>query len=364
MFDIAGALLDVVEGGRRAAVATVVAVHGSAPRPPGASMAVLDDGSVVGSVSGGCVEGAVYEAALGVLAGGPPVRERYGISDEAAIGVGLTCGGEIEVLVALLPPAGPWLGPLRAAREGLAASLSLVVSGPPGLVGTFVPDSASTTPGASGASGMPGTDSPEGPRFEVFRELARPPARLIVCGANDFGVALTEMAAFVGFSVTVCDARPVFATPERFPRARDVVVSWPHAYLAGELAAETIDERTVVCVLTHDPKFDVPLLATALRMRVGFVGAMGSRRTHEDRVAALVEVGATEDDLARLHSPIGLDIGGSTPQETAVAILAEVLAVRSGSSGLPLRALDGPLHRSERERRRSSPVVQTGASGR
>ena len=327
MFDIAGPLLDVVEAGRRAAVATVIGVRGSAPRPAGASMAVLDDGTVVGSVSGGCVEGAVYEAALGVLAGGPPVRDRYGISDDDAFGVGLMCGGEIEVLVALLPPDGPWLGPLRAAHEGLAACLSLVVGGPPALVGTFVPDG----PAEAGV--------------EVFRELARPPARLIVCGANDFGVALTEAAAFVGYSVTVCDARPVFATPERFPRARDVVVSWPHTYLAGELAAETIDERTVVCVLTHDPKFDVPLLAAALRMPVGFVGAMGSRATHEDRVAALVEVGATEFELARLHSPIGLDIGGSTPQETAVAILAEVLAVRSGSSGLPLRALDGPVHR-------------------
>lgn len=328
MFDISGPLLDVIEAGRRAAVATVIGVRGSAPRPAGASMAVLDDGTVVGSVSGGCVEGAVYEAALGVLAGGPPVRERYGISDEDALGVGLTCGGEIEVLVALLPPDGPWLGPLRAAHEGLAASLSLVVSGPPALVGTFVPDG----PVVAGV--------------EVFRELARPPARLIVCGANDFGVALTEAAAFVGYSVTVCDARPVFATPERFPRARDVIVSWPHTYLSGELAAETIDERTVVCVLTHDPKFDVPLLAAALRMPVGFVGAMGSRATHEDRVAALVEVGATEFELARLHSPIGLDIGGSTPQETAVAILAEVLAVRSGASGLPLRALDGPVHRT------------------
>lgn len=328
MFDIAGALLDVVETGRRAAVATVIAVRGSAPRPAGASMAVLDDGSVVGSVSGGCVEGAVYEAALGVLAGGPPVRERFGISDEVALGVGLTCGGEIEVLVALLPAEGPWLGPLRAAHEGLAASLSLVVGGPPALVGTFVTDDVAEDAGA-----------------EVFRELAQPPARLIVCGANDFGVALTEVAAFVGYSVTVCDARPVFATPERFPRARDVVVSWPHTYLAGELARETIDARTVVCVLTHDPKFDVPLLAAALRMPVGFVGAMGSRQTHEDRVGALVDVGTTEDELARLHSPIGLDIGGSTPQETAVAILAEILAVRSGSSGLPLRALDGPVHR-------------------
>lgn len=342
MFDIAGPLLDAVDAGRRAAVATVIGVRGSAPRPAGASMAVLDDGSVVGSVSGGCVEGAVYEAALGVLAGGPPVRERFGISTQDAMEVGLTCGGEIEVFVALLPPEGPWLGPLRAAHEGIAASLSVVVGGPPALVATFVPDGA--------VDGAVGPEGGVGPEIEVFRELARPPARLIVCGANDYGVALTEAAAFVGYSVTVCDARPVFATPERFPRARDVVVSWPHTYLAGELAAETIDERTVVCVLTHDPKFDVPLLAAALRMPVGFVGAMGSRRTHEDRVAALVEVGTTEDELARLHSPIGLDIGGSSPQETAVAILAEVLAVRSGSSGLPLRALDGPVHGVRRAR--------------
>ncbi|PFG34942.1 XdhC family protein [Sanguibacter antarcticus] len=342
MFDVAGTLLDVVATGRRAAVATVVGVRGSAPRPAGASMVVLDDGSVVGSVSGGCVEGAVYEAALDILDGGPPVRETYGISDADAIGVGLTCGGEIEVFVALLPPAGAWLGPLRAAREGLAASLSLVVDGPPAMLGTFVGDDACDALGAPGAP------------VKVFRELSRPPARLIVCGANDFGVALTEAAAFVGYSVTVCDARPVFATPDRFPRARDVVVSWPHAYLAGELAAETIDDRTVVCVLTHDPKFDVPLLAAALRMPVAFVGAMGSRRTHTDRVAALVEAGVTEDELGRLHSPIGLDIGGSTPQETAVAILAEILAVRAGASGVPLRALDGPVHRTSS---RARPIV-------
>lgn len=351
MLDIAAALLGLVAEGRRVAVATVVAVHGSAPRPAGASMAVSDDGAVVGSVSGGCVEGAVYDLAVEVLATGRAVRETFGISDEAAVAVGLTCGGAIDVLVAPLPDDDATFGQLRAAARGSGARVAVVAAGSrPDVgraLGARLPASGPRPPDETGLE-LVGTGASA---IEVFHEVLRPPARLVVCGANDFAVALTAAAALMGYAVTVCDARPVFARRERFPGADDVVVAWPHRYLQAELDAGRLDERSVVCVLTHDPKFDVPLLAAAVRMPIAYVGAMGSRRTHEQREVALLDAGISHGELDRLHSPIGLDLGASTPQETAVAIVAEVLAARTGGTGLPLRDVAGPVHRSAPARR-------------
>jgi xanthine dehydrogenase accessory factor len=163
---------------------------------------------------------------------------------------------------------------------------------------------------------------------------------MIVFGAIDFAAAVAEIGAFLGYRVTVCDARATFATAQRFPDAHEVVVAWPHEYLART----TTDERTVVCVLTHDPKFDVPLLSAAVRMPLAYIGVMGSRRTHGERTAELRRQGVTEDELRRLHSPVGLDLGAQTPQETAVAIAAEIIACRNGGSGAQLRTLDGPIH--------------------
>jgi xanthine dehydrogenase accessory factor len=170
-----------------------------------------------------------------------------------------------------------------------------------------------------------------------------PPARMLVFGAIDFAAAVARLGVFLGYHVTVCDARPVFANPARFPEAHEVVCEWPHDYLART----PVDERTVICVLTHDPKFDVPLLEVALRSPATYIGAMGSRRTHNDRIARLRERGLTETELARLHSPVGLDIGARTPEETAVSIAAEIVQRRWGGTGQRLSEVEGAIHRDE-----------------
>ncbi|MEU8472128.1 XdhC family protein, partial [Streptomyces sp. NPDC029006] len=203
---------------------------------------------------------------------------------------------------------------------------------------------------ASGAGvGSPRTESGGGWHcpggLTLLVESNVPPPRMIVFGAVDFAAALARAGRFLGYRVTVCDARPVFATPDRFPDADEVVVDWPHRYLRRT----TTDARTVLCVLTHDAKFDVPLLKVALRMPVAFVGAMGSRRTHEDRNRRLMSEGLTERELSRLHSPIGLDLGARTPEETALSITAEIVAARRGGTGAPLTGVKTPIHHENGE---------------
>jgi xanthine dehydrogenase accessory factor len=189
---------------------------------------------------------------------------------------------------------------------------------------------------------------PDGERrgegMRVFVWSFAPPPRMLVFGAIDFAAAVAQMGSFLGYRVTVCDARPVFATGSRFPSADEVVVKWPHRYLREEVDAGRVDRRTVVCVLTHDPKFDVPLLEVVLRQDLAYVGAMGSRRTHEDRMARLREAGLTDGELSRLSSPVGLDLGARTPEETAVSIAAEIIALRWGGRGERLTALQGRIH--------------------
>ena len=194
------------------------------------------------------------------------------------------------------------------------------------------------------------TYGPDGERrgegMRVFVWAFAPKPRMLVFGAIDFAAAVARVGSFLGYHVTVCDARPVFATATRFPEADEVVVDWPHRYLAAEAEAGRVDGRTVINVLTHDPKFDVPLLEVALRLpAVAYVGAMGSRRTHDDRLARLREAGVTEDEIARLSSPIGLDLGARTPEETAISIAAEIIAGRWGGSGERLAGLEGRIHR-------------------
>ena len=179
-----------------------------------------------------------------------------------------------------------------------------------------------------------------GDELSVFVNSFAPAPRMLVFGAIDFAAAVARVGKFLGYHVTVCDARKVFATASRFPDADEVVVDWPHRFLA----ATEVDARTVICVLTHDPKFDVPLLEVALRTPAGYIGAMGSRRTHDDRLTRLREVGLTEDELARLRSPIGLDLGARTPEETAVSIAAELIQLRWGGTGQPLTATEGRIH--------------------
>ena len=184
-----------------------------------------------------------------------------------------------------------------------------------------------------------------GEGLSVFVESFAPPPRMIVFGAIDFAAACAKIGSFLGYRVTVCDARPVFATASRFPGANEVVVEWPHRYLAAEAEAGRIDKRTVLCILTHDPKFDVPLLEVALRLpEVAYIGAMGSRRTHDDRLERLRERGITEAEIARMSSPIGLDLGARTPEETAVSIAAEMIAQHWGGAGTRLAERQGPIH--------------------
>jgi len=270
--------------GRPYALASIVAAHGSTPRDVGPAFAVDGSGRAVGSVSGGCVDAAVYDLCLRVLdaAGQGPLRETYSATDEDDLMPSLVCGGEIVVEARRVDP--------RRERAPIAEP----------------------------------TDPP----------------RLLVFGAVAFAEALVKMGTLLGYRVTVCDARPVFATPERYPEADEVVVSWPHRYLAD---TET-DSRTAVCVLTHDEKFDVPVLQQALAMPLGYIGAVGSRRTCAQRVERLRELGVGEGQLDRLRSPIGLDLGAHSPEEVAVSILAEIIAVAHGGSGRPLHATEGPIH--------------------
>ncbi|MFG2551448.1 XdhC family protein [Streptomyces sp. NPDC048581] len=368
MLDIAEELHRWVGQGRDFAVATVVAVGGSAPRRPGAALAVDADGTAIGSVSGGCVEGAVYELCRQALLDGETVLERFGYSDEDAFAVGLTCGGVIDVLVTPVRAADPsrpaLAAALRAAAGGRAAAVARIVSGPRDLMGLALlagPDG--TYEGGFGAhpeldrtvaaeavalldAGRTGTleigeqGSRCGAPLTVLVESSVPPPRMIVFGAIDFASALVRIGKFLDYRVTVCDARPVFATKARFPEADEIVVEWPHQYLERT----SVDARTVLCVLTHDAKFDIPLLQLALRLPVAYVGAMGSRRTHLDRNDRLREVGVTELELARLRSPIGLDLGARTPEETALSIASEIVADRRGGSGVSLTGAHTPIH--------------------
>ncbi|MGW3733681.1 XdhC family protein [Streptomyces sp. NPDC005148] len=368
MLDIAEELHRWVGQGREFAVATVVEVGGSAPRQPGAALAVDRDGTAIGSVSGGCVEGAVYELCQQALDDGTTVRERFGYSDEDAFAVGLTCGGVIDILVTPVradDPARPvFAAALAAAATGEAAAVVQITDGPSELLGRPLlvhPDgsyegelgghpeldrTAAAEARAMLDAGRTGplTIGAEGSRcgrpLGLLVESSVPPPRMIVFGAIDFAAALVRVGKFLGYHVTVCDARPVFATEARFPDADEVVVDWPHRYLA----ATAVDARTALCVLTHDAKFDIPLLETALKLPVAYVGAMGSRRTHLDRNERLREVGVTELELARLHSPIGLDLGARTPEETALSIAAEIVAERRGGSGVPLTGAHTPIH--------------------
>ncbi|MFC8954120.1 XdhC family protein [Streptomyces sp. NPDC057101] len=363
MLDIAEELNRWVEQGRDFAVATVVAVGGSAPRQPGAALAVDSEGTAIGSVSGGCVEGAVYDLCVQALDDGRTVVERFGYSDEDAFAVGLTCGGVIDILVTPVR-GGVFPAAFAAAATGEAAALARIVSGPEDLMGRALlvrpdgsyegklgghPELDRTAAGEARAmldAGRTGTveigedGSRCGQPLTLLVESSVPAPRMIVFGAIDFAAALVRVGKFLGYHVTVCDARPVFATAARFPEADEIVVEWPHRYLES---TET-DGRTVLCVLTHDAKFDVPLLQAALTLPVAYIGAMGSRRTHEDRNKRLREVGVTDLELARLRSPIGLDLGARTPEETALSIGAEIVANRRGGSGVSLTGAHTPIH--------------------
>jgi xanthine dehydrogenase accessory factor len=297
MFEIADRLLAAHDSGRTLVVATAIAIEGSAPRTVGTSMG-FDGTAVIGSIAGGCVEGAVIEVCESVLADGEPRTVDFGVTDAQAFEVGLSCGGEVRIHVRLLDATA--VAALRDAEAGLTASLEVCAE---------------------------------------FTEVARQPSRFIVFGAMEYAAALASAAVALGFRVTVCDPRPLFLTEERFPGV-ERIVEWPPVYLARQ----AIDESAIIAVLSHDDRFDAELIQLALEGPALYVGAMGSRITHSRRIEALDERGVDAASIARLHSPIGLDLGASTPAETAVSILADVLAARSGATARPLADTQGSIH--------------------
>jgi len=370
--DVLAELAAIWRAGGTAGVGTVVRTFSSAPRQPGAAMVVAPDGSVAGSVSGGCVEGAVYETALEVVETGVPRLERYGVSDDDAFAVGLTCGGVLDIFIEPLSQnTFPHLDHVVDAITGhRPVAIATVIAHPDsawlGRRLVITPESAEGSLGSRRAEDAVTDDArgllaagrsevltygPDGQRrgegMEVFVASHAPRPRMLVFGAIDFAAAVAQQGSFLGYRVTVCDARPVFATSARFPTADEVVVDWPHRYLAAQVNAGAIDARTVICVLTHDAKFDVPLLEVALRLDVGYIGAMGSRRTHDDRLARLREAGLADVELSRLASPIGLDLGARTPEETAVSIAAEIIARQWGGGGRPLSDIGGRIHHDD-----------------
>ena len=366
-------------------------------------MVVNADGRVAGSVSGGCVEGAVVLEALDVLESGETRLVRFGYSDDEAFAVGLTCGGVIDILVSpTLPPMEEELEAAIAA--GAPVVLATVVSQgdevaePTGSAATATVEAPALAPfsylpdrgddelaiqsevragmtmlvradGSSvGGLGHPTLDAVvrrdalgalsagrsfvrnygergegRGLEVQVFLDVFAPPPQMVIFGAVDFTAALAKVGKVLGYVVTVCDARATFTTPERFPMADEVVVEWPDRWLAAHGA--DLGAKDAVCVLTHDPKFDVPAIVAALCTDVGYIGAMGSRRTHGDRVARLIEAGVDGEALTRVMAPIGLDIGARTPEETAVAICAEIVTLQTGSDPRSLRDASGPIHR-------------------
>ncbi|MHB8296110.1 MAG: XdhC family protein [Acidimicrobiales bacterium] len=378
--------------GSPVAIARVIGVEGSGPREVGATMAVSGDGQVSGSVSGGCVEGAVVAEATALLAGGASSRTcTFGYSDDDAFAVGLTCGGTLRVLVERLqdgPVYRELSAALRAERPvalatvieaeaghvagGTALGAKLLASvpreGPAGAVGSLGASVPREVPaGTVGSLGDPGLDrvvardaagaleagatlqrhyGPTGQARQrevmVLIESFAAAPRMVIFGAVDFTAALARAAKLLGYRVTVCDARAMFATPERFPAADEVVVDWPDRYLAK--VGKELGASDAVCVLTHDTKFDVPAIVAALATRVGYLGAMGSRRTTEQRSSRLLEAGVGRDELRRVMAPIGLDIGARTPEETAVSICAEIIATRTGRPGPSLSEGVGPVH--------------------
>ena len=363
MRDVLDDVLAWYEQGEPVGLATVVRTFRSAPREPGAAMAVGTDESVVGSVSGGCVEGAVYEVAREVVASGDARLEEYGVSDDDAFAVGLTCGGILHVFVEpVTVESFPELPAVAASiRAGEPVAVATVMAGP-GRLGAHLAVWTDRTAGTLGSARLDAAVAddargmleqgatgerrygPHGERrlddLSVFVAAYAPPPNMYVFGAIDFAAAVARVGAFLGYRVTVCDARPVFATSKRFPDAHEVVNEWPHRFLERA----PVDSRTVICVLTHDPKFDVPLLEVALRTPAAYIGAMGSRRTNDERTEQLRAAGVSEEDIARVAAPIGLDIGARTPEETAVSIAAELVSLRWGGTGRRLVSTDGPIH--------------------
>lgn len=305
-------ILDTVErwtaDGVRAVTATLVRTERSSPREPGTMMAVSEHGEVAGSLTGGCVEPALYGEARAVLAGEPPRLTSYGIADEDAFEAGLPCGGTVHVFTNEL--GSDLVETIAVAvREELPVALAMTVAGARIGEQELVPLDGRTEPALEG---------------DVFVLPLLPRPRMYVFGALDHAAAVARVGSLLGYHVTVCDARSKFVTRDRFPEADELVAGWPDEFLRSA----PVDERTAICVLTHDHKFDVPLLQAALAGDAGYVGALGAKRTNAERADRLRAEGVTEEQLARIHAPIGLEIGARTPEEVAIAVAAEIVSLR------------------------------------
>jgi xanthine dehydrogenase accessory factor len=358
--------LDWLSQGRRVAAASLIETVGSAPLDPGAEMLIDDSGRIEGSVTGGCVEGAVFEEAQAVLAGGRPRVVQYGISDSQAADVGLMCGGRVQLFVHELS---------ERAREPLELVCSSIAAGAPVALATLLDGDAAgaklavSEDHAVGALGdialleasvrrdalgcldqglstirrYSASGEVMGSDLRVYIQGFASAPQMVIFGAIDFSVALARSARDLGYRVTICDARAPFIESSRFAAVAEVVVDWPDRFLAGR----QLGPRDAVLVFTHDPKFDEPALTAALATDAGYIGALGSRRTHRERTVRLREAGIDEVQLERIASPCGLDIGARTPAETAVSILAEVIARRAGRAGEPLSETHGSIHPRE-----------------
>jgi xanthine dehydrogenase accessory factor len=320
--------------GERVALARVVATRRSAPRPVGSKLAVSERGELAGSVSGGCVENEVYDAARDVLRGGEPRLLTYGISDDLALSVGLPCGGEIDVWVDEPDPE------LLEALVHVARSdeRAVLLTDLGGGGSRLVREGEGPRADELIRAGHSRVVEAEGKR--LFADVFGPPPRLLVYGAVDTAEALCAAATTIGWRTIVADARAKFATRERIPSADELIVAWPEETLAQVQP----DHTTAIVVLTHDDRFDVPLLTGALETDAFYIGALGSRRNQERRRELLLDAGADEVALERVHGPAGLDIGAHSPAETAISILAEIMAVRAGREGGPLREASGRIH--------------------
>ena len=311
-----------LDSGDPVALATVISTWGSAPRPAGSRMAISQSGKISGSVSGGCLEGEVFEQAQAILKGKPASLFHYGVSDDLAWTVGLSCGGEIDVLVE----------PLAQVHRDLMTALE---AERPVVLRTDVGErpgaSALLTPADPDAAELLDRENPVRQDGHFLEPFPRPP-ELFIFGGSHVAIPLTRLASAIGFRVTVVDARSKFADKDRFPEARRVIKAWPDEILKDL----PMDGSTYVVILTHDPKFDDPTITAALRGRPRYIGAIGSKKPHRDRVARLVKAGIDPSELERVHAPIGLDLGAQTAEETALAILAQMVAVRHGKQGGPM----------------------------
>jgi xanthine dehydrogenase accessory factor len=339
--------------GEQVALATVIRVAGSAPRPVGAKMIVSSAGRMAGSVSGGCVETTVYEEMMDVLAGGTARTLHFGITEDMIWDVGLACGGTIDVFVQPLDPQ-IMAAFRRCVEEGQPVALTIVVTGEPLGQSALVSPAALVTGLDDGrltaiaqqvleARTETGAIHAVAPGTEIYVEPFLPPPVLIVIGGVHIAIPLVRFAKELGFHIVVADPRARFANRERLPEADEVLVEWPDEALAHL----DVDDSSYIVLLTHDPKIDEPTLAAALKTGAAYIGAIGSRKTHADRFERMARWGITPEQLARVYAPIGLDLGGRTAEETALSIIAEVVAVRNGRSGGSLRNASGPIQKRD-----------------